>query len=315
MNNLDRQYISILKQILNEGYEKKNRTSVNTLSIFGTEIRHNMASGFPLLTTKKVAWKTAVKETLWFLSGSTDIRKLWKRGVSVWDGDWYKNYSENTSSPYSLKDMKEFALQKKTGFHESIWDLNKIYGHQWRHWGQKNCKNYDGIDQIQNLLDLLKNNPDSRRMIVSGWNVSDLPKMTLPPCHYSFEVWTRELSLEEIEKHRKPGRVPPERAISLKWNQRSADFPLGVPFNLVGYGAILLMLGDEMNMIPESLIGSFGDSHIYVNQVEGIKEQVGRKGFDLPHMMVEDGIYSGLADFNLTTDYLHEPSIKFPLTN
>lgn len=315
MNNLDRQYISILKQILNEGYEKTNRTGVNTLSIFGTEIRHNMADGFPILTTKKVAWKTAIKETLWFLSGSTDIRKLWRRGVSVWDGDWYKNYSENTSSPYSLKEMKEFALQKKTGFHESIWDLSKIYGWQWRHWGQKSYNNYDGVDQIENLLTLLKESPDSRRMLVNSWNVSDLPQMTLPPCHYSFEVWTRELSPEEIEKHRKPGRIPPERAISLKWNQRSADFPLGVPFNLVGYGAILLMLGDEINMIPETLIGSFGDSHIYVNQVEGIKEQVERKGFDLPHMIVEDGIYSGISDFNLTTQYLHDPSIKFPLSN
>lgn len=336
-NNLDKQYLSILHTILKDGHEKKSRTGVNTLSVFGTSIRHKMDDGFPLLTSKKVAWKTSIKEMLWFLSGSSDIRDLWKRNVYIWDGDWYSQYSKSCSTPYSLEKMKEFASSNSSPFDESIWDLGPLYGVQWRGW-----KTEDGqvIDQFKNLLYKLKNNPDSRRMLVNSWNVGQLDQMTLPPCHYSFEVYTRKLTLKERMDYwfrtNKPNRnvvdeidgysideqhqaldkrLIPERSISLKWTQRSADFPLGVPFNLVCYGSLLLMLGDEFNMVPEDLIGSFGDSHIYVNQVEGVKKQLTQPTYLLPKVKVKDGIYSTLNDFHFETDYVHSPEVKFPLSN
>lgn len=355
MNNLDAQYLKILKDILDNGYKDENRTDVDTRFILGREIKHDMLEGFPLLTTKKVPFRIVKEELLWFISGSTDIRDLWNRNVGIWDGDWWKNYSKNVSSPYTLEEMKDHAKNNKPHFHEDIWDLGPIYGHQWRKWKKlditfRSKENENGetivngvlthIDQFKNAIDTLINNPTSRRIMVNAWNVSDLDKMTLPPCHYGFELHTRPLSIDERFDlwftKRKPNRDVVDhfdtlsveeqhkllddsfifrRALTLIWNQRSADFPLGVPFNLASYGILLLMIADEVRMVPEHLIGRFGNCHIYENQIEGVKEQLKREPRDLPTLHVRDGIYSsGDGDFILE-NYNPHPTIKFPLTN
>lgn len=359
MNNLDKQYISILNQILTEGYRKPNRTGVDTLSVFGTRIVHNMQDGFPILTTKKVAWKKAIEETLWFLSGSSNIQPLVKKGNYIWVGDAYANYYRNFEKYLNtLPEGSEVEfIINKNGFINKIktddefakkWgELGPVYGRQWRDWNgnykltEEDNNNFDkwnqnlyrkGIDQIQNLINELKTNPDSRRLVVTAWNPSDLPNTILPPCHYGFQVYTRELSEMVrynllIESGYKGSEMNtsnmmqicddkniPTRAISLMWNQRSADFPLGVPFNLVGYGALLTILAHEVNMIPEHLIGSFGDSHIYENQIEGVEKQVTRTGLPVPKVGLETGSEENYT-FTLTSEYLHHPPIKFPLTN
>lgn len=397
MNKLDEQYLNILTDILNHGHKKTSRTGVDTLSLFRREIRHNMSEGFPLLTTKKVAFKLAIQELMWFLSGSTNLQSLVSKGNYIWVGDAYKRYntawkieSDNSSTRHGksllwdlhmLKDMtrEEFIEEIKTNnkFAKMWGELGPIYGHQWRNWGgdgtltkidvgpitnhNKAMKaiNYTqdddlekaaelgaiitettrkGVDQIEALLDKLKNDPDSRRMLVNAWNVSQLEHMTLPPCHYAFEVYTRELTDQErkdifassvkfpdmiIDQFSTDeelmaffdNRFIPKREISLAWTQRSADFPLGVPFNLVCYGALLLMLADECNMVPGELVGTFTDCHIYENQLEGVEEQIERTPYKLPKVSVEDGIYSSPEDFYFETPYKHHPHIKFPLSN
>lgn len=186
MNNLDKQYLNILNDILNNGTKKTNRTGIDTLSVFGRQIKHNMGEGFPILTSKRVPFRIVKEELLWFLSGSSDIRDLWKSNVHIWDGDWYKAYSKSTSVPYTLEEMIKFGLQNKRShhFHDSIWDLGKIYGFQWRHWnGHKSFNSItselsytkSGIDQIKNLLHELKENPDSRRLMVTAWNPTNIP--------------------------------------------------------------------------------------------------------------------------------------------
>lgn len=189
MNNLDKKYLDLLKDIKENGVRKVGRNGA-TYSVFGRQIRHDMRDGFPLLTTKKMYWKGIVTELLWFLSGSTDIRDLWKKGITIWDGDWYKNYQNNTSSPYTLEEIKEKVKTGDHSFHGTMFSLGPIYGKQWRDWNNDGIDTYDElllnkkgrIDQIQNLLDTLTNIPDSRRMMVIAWNVGELDNMTLPPC-------------------------------------------------------------------------------------------------------------------------------------
>jgi len=348
MNNLDKQYLEILNEILENGVKKTNRTGVDTLSVFGKQIKHNMAEGFPLLTTKRVPFRIVKEELLWFISGSSDIRDLWKNKVHIWDGDWYKNYLNSTSVPYTLEKMIKMGTQKNRSqkFHDSIWDLGKIYGFQWRHWnGHKSFNSITselkytrtGIDQLKNLLNDLKENPDSRRLMVTAWNPQQLSQMVLPPCHYGFQVWARELTRKEradyLAKRVLTGdlgtigkeeidlsevdldKEAPRRGISLLWNQRSCDFPLGIPFNIASYGILLLMLADEVGMVPEMLIGNFGDCHIYEDQISGVLEQLEREPRKLPTLHIRDGMHScGEGDFILE-NYNPHPTIKFPLSN
>lgn len=334
MNKLDLDYQNLLKEILETGTVKKTRSG-GTISVFGRQIRHKMSDGFPLLTTKRVAFSQVKSELAWFLAGSSDIRVLWKSNNHIWDGDWYKKYSKSCSSPYSLEDMIKFGLEGAPYFHESIWDLGPIYGKQWRKWegfsedGEpSNC-----IDQIQNLLDDLINNPDSRRLMVNAWNVGEIDQMTLPPCHYGFQIYTKELSHNERCKlyghHDSLDRNTtypewldqegfPKRAISLMWNQRSVDTPLGLPFNIASYGLLLEMLAQEVNMVPDELIGNLGDVHIYLNQLDGVKEQLTRESRPLPTVQLQDGMYCHLTgDLKdvVIKDYNPLPSIKFPLSN
>jgi thymidylate synthase len=326
-NTLDKQYTDLLQTILDYGVEKKDRTGTGTKSIFGYTIRHNMKHGFPLLTTKKMAWKTMVTELLWFLRGDTNIKYLVDNNCHIWDGDAYKSYLEYTRNLHVdilkytiILSQEDFINRIKTDteFAKKWGELGPVYGAQWRKWywrsepvlpeekymiytteGKPVTWSEDKyIDQIDNLIDDLKTNPDSRRLMVNAWNVGELGQMVLPPCHYSFQVYTRELSNEEkweqytksglnIEingtplelKHMGTAFYPeslPQRAISLMWNQRSVDTFLGLPFNIASYGLLLTMIADEMNMVPDELIGNLGDTHIYLNHIEQVKEQIGR---------------------------------------
>jgi len=335
MNNIDRQYKELSYHILNFGIDKADRTGTGTKSIFGWQIRHNMKDGFPLLTTKKMAWKTMVTELLWFLRGDTNIKFLLDYDCHIWDGDAYKNYCKwydsliNAELPQKYT-KEEFINKIKTDdeFAHKWGELGPIYGKQWRDWnGRDEVKLTDekdenrylkfeknhikGIDQIQNLINELKTNPDSRRLMVSAWNVEDLEKMVLPPCHYGFQVYTRKLTFDERynlyfksdktweeEGGNAYGKINalnmmddadiPTRAISLMWNQRSVDTFLGLPFNIASYGLLLEIIAKEVNMMPEDLIGNLGDVHLYNNHIEQAKEQLSRTPYELPKIQITE---------------------------
>jgi thymidylate synthase len=307
MNTLDKKYQDLLQDILDNGIQKSDRTGTGTLSVFGRQIRHNMKQGFPALTTKKLAWKQVVSELLWFLTGQTNIAFLHKHNNHIWDGDYEK--SGRTDG-----------------------DLGPIYGKQWRKWDSENGR----IDQIDNLINELKTNPDSRRLMVSAWNVGELDQMTLPPCHYGFQVYTRQLDETErvILMDKKLGvteNLPayytedemvkhniPKRTISLMWNQRSVDTFLGLPFNIASYGLLLHIIANEVNMVPDELIGNLGDVHLYSNHIEQAKEQIRREPFDLPILKTDakmDGICCNVPDDFILERYEYHPTIKAPLSN
>jgi thymidylate synthase len=312
MNSLDKQYKELLQTILDYGAEKKDRTGTGTKSIFGYTIRHNMSEGFPLLTTKKMAWKTMVTELLWFLRGDTNIKFLVDNNCHIWDGDAYKNYC-NQIPDYS----KQFTMSKEDyidkiktddDFAKKWGELGPVYGKQWRQWSAGSLEDKHGfgkIDQIQNLINDLKTNPDSRRLMVNAWNVGELDQMVLPPCHYGFQCYVRD-----------------GKYLSLMWNQRSVDTFLGLPFNIASYGLLLTILAKEVNMVPDQLIGNLGDTHLYLNHIEQAKEQIGREPFELPTLNPFP-TYEGsrpsiesyvVSDFTLK-DYQSHETIKAPLSN
>ena len=362
MNNLDNQYQELLKTILEYGIEKKDRTGTGTKSIFGYTIRHNMSEGFPLLTTKRMGIKTLSTELKWFLKGDTNIKYLVDNNCHIWDGDCYQSYLKeyekgnkvgivNYSDPlqYLPYTKDQFINKIKTDdeFAKKWGDLGPIYGKQWRKWvGQDQTAKgslsasttFGYVDQIQNLINDLKTNPDSRRLMVSAWNVGELDQMVLPPCHYGFQVYTRELSLEErLDLASKtydvfdpldfsiPAKVDhdeidklypvPKRTISLMWNQRSVDTFLGLPFNIASYGLLLILIAREVNMIPENLIGNLGDTHLYLNHLEQAEEQMSREPFELPKIeILESNLSEGEFEFNLV-GYQSYSQIKAPLSN
>ena len=357
MNKLDKDYQKLLQDILENGTEKSDRTGTGTISVFGRQIRHNMQDGFPLLTTKKMAFKTMVTELLWFLRGDTNIKYLVDNGCNIWNGDAYKAYCtfwKNNSDGKGLITQEEFITNiKESDVYAKEWgELGPVYGNQWRNWEEPIVNNHgkDGwkvqgwkqIDQIRNLINELKTNPDSRRLMVSAWNVGELNEMVLPPCHYGFQVYTRELSLKERRKWCKDNGVVlehleagleneeddmracgvPSRAISLMWNQRSVDTFLGLPFNIASYGMLLHLLAEEVNMVPEELVGNLGDVHLYSNHLEQAKEQIGREPMQLPKLGMDyrEGEYNkNLKDFTPDDFYLinyqSHPTIKAPLSN
>jgi thymidylate synthase len=237
------------------------------------------------------------------------------------------------------------AIKTDDDFANKWGELGPIYGKQWRSWEKwyiDENKRYltftKKIDQIQNLINDLKTNPDSRRLMVNAWNVGELDQMVLPPCHYGFQVYTRELSLERryniwfnnnyetgMERFFDPNNLPdfdnsyytptPTRAISLMWNQRSVDTFLGLPFNIASYGLLLMMLANEVNMVPDELIGNLGDTHIYLNHIEQAKEQIGREPMELPTVHVRDGIFCSSVNDIILENYQSHPTIKAPLSN
>jgi thymidylate synthase len=376
MINIERQYQQLLGDILENGVEKKDRTGTGTLSVFGRQMRHKMSEGFPLLTTKKMAWKTMVTELLWFLRGDTNIKFLLDYDCHIWDGDAYMRYwfnwkpiKEDCGDDLSPHSKDEFINRIKTDeeFAEKWGDLGPIYGKQWRSWNGRKTdgfveyesngynKNIKGIDQITNLINELKTNPDSRRLMVSAWNVGELDQMVLPPCHYGFQVYTRELSYNEREQlalsypHIRElcdvnGPMTPKgwddynipkRAISLMWNQRSVDTFLGLPFNIASYALLLEIIAKEVNMVPDELIGNLGDVHLYSNHIEQAKEQLYRRPYDLPQVQIternwyqhekvkehlgektfSDKIMSYRPECFELIGYESHPSIKAPLSN
>ena len=265
MNKLDEQYQSLLKDILENGVKKEDRTGTGTISVFGRQIRHNMQDGFPLLTTKKMAIKSIMTELKWFLKGRTDIQYLRDNGCKIWDGDFEKAGKEDGT-------------------------LGPIYGKQWRDW--------NGIDQIAELLTSIRNNPNSRRLIVSAWNVGELHEMTLPPCHYGFQINIRGEYMD------------------LMWNQRSVDTFLGLPFNIASYATLLQLIADECDMIPGELIGNLGDTHLYLNHLEQAKEQISREPFEhLPTLKLSNvDILEGEFDYEILNYESHD-KISAPISN
>ena len=288
MNTLDEDYKGLLGSCLYGGIKKEDRTGTGTLSVFGTQIRHNMEGGFPLLTTKKIAIKTMVTELKWFLKGDTNIKYLVDNGCNIWNGDAYKPYI--SKHPWGIE-IEEFieTIQKDDKFAKKWGELGPIYGKQWTDW--------NGIDQILNLVNSLKKNPDSRRLMVNAWNVSELHEMTLPPCHYGFQCYVADGKL------------------SLMWNQRSVDTFLGLPFNIASYGLLLLLLCEETGYKPGELIGNLGDVHLYSNHVEQAKEQITRNPFELPTIKLSNvDILNGEFDYEISNYECHS-SIKAPLSN
>jgi thymidylate synthase len=357
MNTLDKKYQELLQDILDNGVKKSDRTGTGTISVFGRQIRHKMSEGFPLLTTKKMYWKGIVTELLWFLRGDTNIKYLVDNDCHIWDGDAYKNYCNHFMDEYleknelgesyrnSLKPhpIDEFINKIKTDpeFAKRWGDLGPVYGAQWRKWkftdkftnGEQIAYVNGNIDQIANLIRDLKTNPDSRRLMVTAWNPADLESSVLPPCHYGFQVYTRELRTPERmdwlnkmnnsdQRYRNVTMDElnvPTRSISLMFNMRSNDVPLGLPFNLASYGLLLQIIAKEVNMVPDELIASLGDAHIYVNQIDGVKEQLTREPYKLPTLVMvtnpelkfDEYVYDNFKLVN----YQSHPTIKIPLSN
>ena len=324
MNDIDRQYKELLDHILHFGIEKQDRTGTGTKSIFGWQIRHNMSDGFPLLTTKKMAFKTMVTELLWFLRGDTNIKYLVDNDCHIWTGDAIKNYEKHNGKIHPHRPKQEYfenLILNDDKFAKKWGELGPIYGKQWRKWELANYSidhveyglpNDLYVDQIQNLINELKTNPDSRRLMVSAWNVGELDQMVLPPCHFSWQCYS----------HEQDGK----RYLSLAWNQRSVDTFLGLPFNIASYGLLLEIIAKTVNMIPDQLIGNLGDVHLYNNHIEQAKEQISRSSFELPKLKMNpiflanlehkgfDEAVNGQVNFKLE-NYQSHPSIKAPLSN
>ena len=256
-----KQYLDLLQRVLDEGTLKHDRTGTGTISVFGHQLRFNLADGFPLVTTKKVHLKSIIYELLWFLQGDTNVKYLQDHGVRIWN-EWA---DENGA-------------------------LGPVYGRQWRAW-----KNYDGTvtDQISNVINQIKNNPDSRRLIVSAWNVADVDNMKLPPCHTLFQFYVAG------------GRL------SLQLYQRSADLFLGVPFNIASYALLLLMVAQVTGLEPGDFVHSFGDAHIYTNHLEQVREQLSREPRQLPVMRLNPEV-KNIFDFKYE-DFTLEGYDPWPL--
>ncbi len=304
MSDIQEQYRGLLGSLLHNSVEKGDRTGTGTLSIFGRQIRHQMSDGFPLLTTKKMAVKTMMTELKWFLKGDTNIKYLVDNKCNIWNGDAYKKYCKDLQEHYigggDIATQGEFIEMIKDGgeFAEIHGELGPIYGKQWREWSPVVGEiNKGGKDQIKELIKNIKENPDSRRLMVSAWNVGELSEMTLPPCHYGFQCYVVNGKL------------------SLMWNQRSVDTFLGLPFNIASYATLLLLLCEESGLEPGELIGNLGDVHLYKNHVDQAYEQLNREAYPLPQIKLSNvDILNGEFDYKLI-NYKHHPRISAPLSN
>ena len=347
-NNVDKQYFNLVEHILKNGVKKSDRTGTGTLSVFDYSMRFNMSEGFPILTSKKMFIKGVIHELIWFLKGDTNIKYLVDNDVHIWDGDAYKNYEKyamSNSYGVDVLSMDEFIHEIKTDdeFAKKWGELGPVYGKQWRNWVGQNqtakgslsaSTTFGYIDQIANLINDLKTNPDSRRLMVSAWNVSDLDQMVLPPCHYGFQCYTQEMSLfdrkkwwcdsigksihyaEDLTDFELDNMNVPKRKLSLKWTQRSCDLFLGVPFNIASYGLLLHLLSKEVNMVPGDLVFSGGDVHLYLDHVDVAKQQLNSQTFELPKLLLNN-----TSLFNLKYDdiqiigYQSDKPLKANLSN
>ena len=289
MNFLDNQYQDLLRYIIEKGHKKEDRTGTGTISVFGRQFRHSMALGFPLLTTKKMAVKTMMTELKWFLKGDTNIKYLVDNNCNVWNGDAYINFQKKSGTKTICQNGFIEHIKTSPDFANKWGDLGPIYGKQWRDW--------NGRDQIKELIENIKTNPNSRRLMVSAWNVGELDDVVLPPCHYGFQMNVRGEYLD------------------LMWNQRSVDTFLGLPFNIASYGLLLSLIAYETGYIPGSLIGSLGDTHLYSNHIEQAELQIQRTSFDLPTLeIISSDIVNGEFEVEFK-NYISRSSIKAPLSN
>lgn len=297
-----RQYLDLLRKIRAEGVVKSDRTGTGTRSIFGYQMRFDLSEGFPLLTTKKVFLRGIIHELLWFLAGDTNMRYLAENGVHIWDNDAYRYYTERCAAagiaPLPPEGFLAAVLRRDAspvGGYE-YGDLNHIYGYQWRSWPRP-----DGgsIDQIREVVDTVKHNPDSRRMIVSAWNVAEVGQMALPPCHVLFQFYVAG------------GRL------SCQLYQRSADTFLGVPFNIASYALLTMMIARECGLEAGEFIHTLGDTHLYLNHMSQVDEQLSRTPRPLPRMRLNPDVKSlfdyRYEDFTLE-GYDPWPAIKAPMS-
>ena len=297
-----KQYLDLLSRIKSEGAVKTDRTGTGTKSVFGHQMRFNLQDGFPLLTTKKVFLKGIIHELLWFLNGDTNIKYLVDNGVHIWDNDAYRYYNELCVKEGVLPvSMEEFLRAAQEGVESPIagykfGDLNHVYGYQWRSWPRPNG---EVIDQIQQAVDLITKNPDSRRIIVSAWNVADVEKMALPPCHTLFQFYVADGKL------------------SCMLYQRSADTFLGVPFNIASYALLTMMMAQVCGLEAGEFVHTLGDTHLYLNHLEQVDEQLSRTPRALPKMHINPDVKSifdfKYEDFELE-GYDPYPTIKAPMS-
>jgi thymidylate synthase len=262
-----RPYLDLVRDVLARGEPRTDRTGTGTLSLFGAQVRYDLREGFPLLTTKKVLFPAVVHELLWFLRGSTNIHDGLTQHTPIWDA-WA----------------------------DADGELGPIYGHQWRHWGA--AGGGGGIDQIQGAIDTIKCDPRSRRIIVSAWNVADLPRMKLPPCHAFFQFYVGG----------------DNEWLDCQLYQRSADLALGVPFNIASYALLQSMIAQECKLRPRHFVHTLGDAHVYLNHVEGLREQLAREPYPLPRLLLapRPALELTFADITIE-DYRHHPYLKFPV--
>ena len=343
-NKVDKQYFQLLEHILKYGVHKKDRTGTGTISVFDYSMRFDMSEGFPLLTSKKMFTKGVILELIWFLRGDTNIKYLVDNGCHIWDGDAYKNYLSqfkiSSAHPMSKEQFIE-SIKTDDEFAKKWGELGPVYGKQWRSWTPESeyfdngsYAAYQKVDQIENLITDLKNNPDSRRLMVSAWNVGEIDRMVLPPCHYGFQCYTQEMSeierkkywcdsldkditfADDITESKLDSLRVPKRKLSLKWTQRSVDTFLGLPFNIASYAFLLHLLAKEVNMVPHELIFSGGDVHLYTNHIDKAKEQLTRKTYRLPKLQLNNSSIFDLKleDFNIM-NYQSEPVLKGELSN
>lgn len=297
-----KQYFELLNKIKTEGVVKSDRTGTGTKSIFGYQMRFNLEEGFPLLTTKKVFMKGVIHELLWFLSGDTNIKYLVDNGVHIWDNDAFRYYNELCVKFGVLPvDMDTFLRAAQQGVESPIegyrfGDLNHVYGYQWRSWGKPDGTS---IDQIRQALELIKHNPDSRRILVSAWNVAEVDDMALPPCHVMFQFYVAD------------GRL------SCQLYQRSADTFLGVPFNIASYALLVMMMAQECGLRAGDFVHTLGDTHLYLNHLSQVDEQLSRTPRGLPVMRLNPDVKSVFdfryEDFTLE-GYDPYPAIKAPMS-
>lgn len=343
MNNCDKKYLELVDDILTNGVRKDDRTGTGTYSVFGRQLRFNMQEGFPLMTTKKVHYKSVLAELLWFLEGGDNIRSLLQKGCTIWSEWPYARYCKinlvdaEEQKEFTIKEFEKVILADEE-FAKRWGGLGPVYGSQWVNW------NGEGVNQMKQAIDDLLSNPDSRRIMVTAWNPSQLKNQLLPPCHYTFQFWTRLLTDKErqnIYLHR-PVKTwteqecadmalgpddkfvgdghaildrfaVPRRGLSLLFHMRSVDTFLGMPFDIASFATLLHMVAQVVNMRPDELIMETGDTHIYTNHVEQMRLQMTREPMRLPTIRLDDSV-KNIFDFTMDSvtivDYNSHASIK-----
>lgn len=360
LNHVDSQYHDLLFDIMTRGVKKQDRTGVGTYSKFGHMMRFDLRKGFPLVTTKRIYTKAMFHEQLWFLKGGDNIKYLVDNGVRIWNEWPHAAYNKEAALaggiPLSMPDFVE-KIKTDDEFAKKWGDLGPVYGKQWVEWQG----HFETFNQIDTVIDQLKNGPDSRRIMVTAWNPAELQDMLLPPCHYAFQLWTRELTAEQrwalddefrgVDAYikKKYGNFPeyytlkkaadvqedksinkiaheaadelglPSRGISMMFHMRSVDCFLGMPFDIASYATLLHMFGHVCNMVPEELVITTGDTHIYQNHLEQVKTQLERESFPLPKFRINkteenaNDIYKIKYEDLVVEDYQYHPSIKAPV--